>query len=239
MKKRYIALIAIPTACLLFASLIYCAISSFPELLEFDKKEEEIDETKEGKQLFVEEKITYDSPKEVTEPIVVFDAIETTDTVYCIEFDEVETPSFEVGSIENNTPITVDLSFEEVTSIKEQPVSVEQDNVEESVSDVVIENIEELVEDTKVVEVFEEEINYISSNRYYVETVSNYEINIEEKENWYLLEDGENEVVVCDTVATPVNKHYEVLECTLLVVGIVELLSLLLIRRKKNRSFHI
>ena len=233
LKKRYIALIAGSTVSLLFASLVYCALVSFPELLETEQnKEIEYVEELNDEPVFdnylpevqVEEEpqvaLVLDYPSKNVDEVTVSSTLE-------------EITSHADDHIENYVYAdSIDLNIEILTV--DEPQSVVEDYQAEETVEFVEEAVDIVIEE-------DNEITYSYVSRWSHELdilpidsalMASSEEDLNEDEELLLVEEK-------DALNVVQENNNAILECTLMVIGIVDLLSLLLIKRKRNRLFHL
>ena len=221
MKKRYVAIISICTASLLFGGLVYCGISAFPELL---KPEEE------------------EAPKEEQRLLV---GIVDTYHHYETQAKEEQNITLFVGGSSNNDHAHhdkgVSFSFfdaDKVTIIEAKDTgknsirkeSIARDEVSFAIVNAPVVEVAPASEkvthsETKVTETKVTPYTYQNSIRNETPRKVTY-VNKEQKEEALNVE-------VTETKTT----HKEFLECSLLVVGAVEILSFILVKRRKFRMF--
>lgn len=249
MKKRYIALIVASSAVLLFGSLVYCAISAFPELLlsEEEKKERlkqaeeeehhylvEIDDVRGDAYLFHEDK-NEEAPESApvvfnNEPVDV--TPEAYDDVEFITIDAPVTQAIEIITVEE-TKVSVTQNDELLAPIDLAPATFDFEI--SSVSDELVEDKVEVIE-----EVVEEEAEAIDVIDYAVENNVGLSAAMEPVAVFESEEIVEENIVIerkeKNTNEQYSTSHNKVLECTLLVIGAVDILSFLLIKKRKRLS---
>ena len=242
LKKKYIALISISTASLLFVSLIFTAINTFPELLkpEEEKAEEEIEETNVGAHAdVIEAHVTHTQPEEDNEVVIVIsNEAPSNDVVYIPDNDfedfiVIDEPVMISNAVEPTKPDVQEVETTLVVDPKEDErvaettaiiVDVSEANVIEEAPIIQVEEVVESVSEE------DENVHYMSLNRY---EESYHALNDEEAA---LKLDKQNEAI--RTVENH-KAHYEVLECTMLVIGVINVLSFLFVKRRKRRAYHI
>lgn len=222
MKKRYVAIISISTASLLFGGLVYCGISAFPELL---KPEEE------------------EAPKEEQRLLV---GIVDTYHHYETKADEKEEQNitlFVGGSSNNNShrgkgfTITT-YSADKVTIIELKDSSSRNARKESIARD----EVSFTVVNAPVVEVApaSEKVEHHEAKAAEVKiTPYTYQNSIRSKSSrnvTYVNKENKEEALPVEVVEN-VPSHKEFLECSLLVVGAVEILSFILVKRRKRLMF--
>ena len=249
MKKKYSAAIVIPSVCLLFGSLIYCAISAFPELLlSEEEKLARLKEAQEEEHYLIDvsdyrdDSYLFEDDNDdnvtisvgfanVSNPVEI--APELYDEIEIIMIDAIETPTVE---IEINDEPTQYAPVLEVEVLEANEAVVSNDVTFDVMEEIEYSNDALLVEETFdiIEESFEEEVeiaevtHHIRSGLTAVEPVL---INENEEEADILIE--HKEMMVNEQGVTSYNKD---LESTLIVIGIVDLLSFLLIRKRKKLS---
>lgn len=223
MKKKYIAIIVCSTVALLFGSLIFCAINAFPELLEEEQEtkaiemvdEEIIDVPFEYEDHAIEE--TYEAPVVTIETEYTYEAATEVAT----------TTNFEVEEV-----VVTDDSVAFTATIIEETKTIEETVVEPEivVEEALIEDVSIDYEEMEIIENIDEDL--------IVKTAASEVI---EEENVTVLEEGSAPLLFDDIALSQQyanNKaHKEIIECTLLVVCVVEILSVLFLKRKKFRRF--
>ena len=251
MKKKYIAAIVIPSVCLLFGSLIYCAISAFPELLlSEEEKLARLKEAQEEEHYLIDVSDYRDDAylfeddnddnvtisvgfTNVSNPVEI--APESYDEMEIIMVDAIETPTVEIEINDEPAQYAPVLEVEtlevnEVAISNEVALDIVEEN-EYSNDEAIVEEVFDVIEES-----FEEEIeiaevtHHIKSGLTAVEPVLINE-NEEKEEADILIE--HKEMMVNEQGVTSYNKD---LESTLIVIGIVDLLSFLLIRKRKKLS---
>lgn len=236
MKKRYVALIVVSSMVLVFGSLIAYAITAFPELLmtEEQKKEkarlaqmeedvyfEDAYVSQEDNYYFENESVDYNVVIEDAAPIetaaivsnVVVDIpAELYEDVVFIAIDAQETVNNEVSTINDDVVINDDnasFTFESGEEFVNEEIAQEE-----------IVTVEEIIEETTVMK---SAAKIVDASAY---TILNDE-------------DNEEEIVLeckVKSYQSGATSHNKILDCTLLVIGIVDVLSLLLIRKRKRLS---
>ena len=245
LKKKYIAIISVSTACLLFASLIFTAITTFPELLE---PEEDKKETAEENSVNVEAAhggtfethITYTQSEENEEVVIVISneapkdiVIEASENSYVDDLKIAEEPVAISNAVEPEKPEVQEVETTLVVDPKQNERVAETTAIVIDISDApVIEEapIIEVEEVNESVSEDDENVHYMSLNRY--------------EESYHILDNEEAELNLDrpnEAVKVTENHqaHYEVLECTMLVIGVINVLSFLFVRRRKRRTYHI
>ena len=308
-KKKYIPLIAIPVVFLLFGSLIFCAISAFPELLETDaEKEARLKQEAEKEAAIYNVEITETMGNNLPQTVYIVDDYEPIENAQDLAFepieiqevlfdDNVEVVYIDNGVSEANIVENVQLVEEANVEVVEETI-VEQETVTEELTETFVSSSSGLFKkaDFQVtficehcsVDVYQE--NIVSEDVDIVETINSnvdfavvceegYEASLEnivisgvQGEDYHEIENDdiishisniksnltvtisakeiseedveEDQPILIEqkeiaNVPTEEKSHNEIIECTLLVVGIVDVLSLLLIRKKKSRTFHI
>lgn len=206
MKKKFVAIIAAGTVSLLLGGLVYCGISAFPELLEEDAENENIAEVK-------------NAVKDHQKTFVV---------------DDFETES----SLDNDSPIVASVSetksavepindnnFEGFVSV-ESFHQIKEIIVSTGLSHFIDETqITEILSFVEVPEVFEEEnISQTSYVSHHVEEIKIVEPAVKAK--------AVKSKAVSNADKSASSKA--TIECSLLVIGAVDLISMLLVRHKKR-----
>lgn len=224
MKKRYIAIIVCSTAALLFGSLIFCAINAFPELLEEEQEtkaiemvDEEIIDVPFEYETHVEEQ-TYEAPVVAAETEYTFETATEVATTTNFETEEMV--------VVTDAPTTVTTLEIEETKIVEETIVEPEIMVEEAI----IEDASIDYEEATIIESVDEDL--------IIKTAAS---EVTEQENVTVLEEGSAPLLFDDIALSQQyanNKaHKEIIECTLLVVCVVEILSVLFLKRKKFRRF--
>lgn len=256
MKKKYIVAIIIPSICLVFGSLVYCAISAFPELLlSEEEKQERLKQAEEEERFFLGDTNDFhndyylfnDESKDEEKPVEVGFVFESSpvevapelyDEVEFIMVDAHEAPVFE---IETNDEPTTFVENIDTTSLQVNEVIISNENTLSIISDEKIATVEEISDDSFIaaddlfIEETNEALDVVEMNNHVKSglsaalpvAISENEI-VEETE---VLERKEKKIVEQETTI-----HNEVLECTLLVIGFVDILSFFLIRKRKRLS---
>lgn len=223
MKKRYVAIISICTASLLFGGLVYCGISAFPELL----KPEEEEAPKEEQHLLVGIVDTYhhyetkaDEKEEQTITLFVGGSSNNNHSH--------KGKGFSLTMLEADKVKVVEIKDLGSNSIKREPISRDEVSFTAVSAPVVefapaIEKVEH--QETKAPEVKVTPYTYQNSIR-----------SKSSRKVAYVNKESKEETLHVDVTETKVT-HKEFLECSLLVVGAVEILSFILVKRRKHRMF--
>ena len=236
MKKRYVALIVVSSVVLVFGSLIAYAITAFPELLmtEEQKKEkarlaqmeedvyfEDAYVSQEDNYYFENESVDYNIVIEDAVPIetvaivsniIVDIPAELYEDVVFIAIDAQETVNNEVNTINDDVVINDDnasFTFESGDDFVNEEITQEE---------IVI--VEEIIEETTVMK---SAAQIVDSSAYTI-------LNDKDSEEEIVLECKEK------NYQSGATSHNKILDCTLIVIGIVDVLSLLLIRKRKRLS---
>lgn len=216
MKKKIIALMVLSSVGLVLGGLIYLGISSCPEILESKKNVigEEANEAPaiNNETIIVEEDIMFE------QPVLVDDACSSASADYIPSFFD----DSEVVYIDSpSESISLTLSSDSFAHFKEEPIILEfypttfDDSHEEGFAALIDEPIEEIAEENTI---YEEHVLYTSS--------------LEDKD--------EAPLKLIKTPKIRANKNQTirsnqaVVETSLIVIGAVDLLSVILIKRRRR-----
>lgn len=228
LKKRYIAIIAASTAVMLFGSLICCAISAFPELLETDEQKNQ----RLMQEAAVEDNLVVDvvnSCANEAETFVANDIVDTNEVVIVSSYipsyaehdvvilDEVKETNFEPRDI-------LASCFETITrEIIEKPIEIVERHFE--IEETPIIEKEEPVIEEKIIEenVIEEEI---------IESGESLIVNEDMKEAEKPIA-IKNEIEKAPSVPQEKSANQHVIEGTILMFCVVEILPLIFLKRRR------
>ena len=228
LKKRYIAIIAASTAVMLFGSLIYCAISAFPDLLETDEQKNQ----RLMQEAAVEDNLVVDAVNSCAneaETFVANDIVDTNEVVIVSSYipsyaehdvvilDEVKETNFEPRDI-------LASCFETITrEIIEKPIEIVERHFEIEEAPIIVEEepvIEEIVIEEEIIE---EEILESGESLFVNE-------DLEEVEKPIVIK---NEIEKAPHVPQEKSANQHVIEGTILMFCVVEILPLLFLKRKR------
>ena len=233
LKKRYIAIIAASTAVMLFGSLICCAISAFPELLETDEQKNQ----RLMQEAAVEDNLVVDvvnSCANEAETFVANDIVDTNEVVIVSSYipsyaehdvvilDEVKETNFEPRDI-------LASCFETITrEIIEKPIEIVERHFEIEETPIIEKEepvIEEIVIEEKIIEenVIEEEI---------IESGESLIVNEDMKEAEKPIA-IKNEIEKAPSVPQEKSANQHVIEGTILMFCVVEILPLIFLKRRR------
>ena len=208
-KKKLIPIFAVSAAALLFGGLLYCGVSMFPELLEPDQ-EEQVDAPKEVLKIKEEMTISHNDDVSEDEGIPAL-------TRYTTSANGDNTQNMIVVNVKatssNSTPAIT--TKEEKASFRDKELFVRKDG-------------------------FSFETGLVSSNFNTITT--NVETN-QVNEHLYVSGNEHNTVsakinkLTSNHANKSVNYHREIAECSILVIGIVNVLSFLLVAHRKRKMF--
>ena len=211
MKKKYVAIIAFSASCLLLGSLVYCGISAFPEILETESHKEIVNEPKQ--RIANEETIIVPQETffEKEEPVII-----TNDLSGAIVSNHVSSNDEKAVY----TPIKISFSGVSSESHKTQKIeTIEREDVtflhDEPVVSISVPTIAIEPEITHDVEIVEERVSYSSRQS----------INSEKPVK----------VKKAKKVVSKPNNHKELIECSLLVVAAVDIISMLLVVHRRRK----
>lgn len=211
MKKKYIAIISIAAAGLLFGSLVYCGISAFPELLV-----EEEQEANEKHHIVVKE--TYLNHVDNGSPSVVV----VSDSASSGGSFEGFVPSTYEGkvivSLSNNGGVNKNKGDKKISSFKQTESSIDN-KITAFAGDMFIATSEPTTHHDVAVQ--------SSSSHYYSHKNSESA----------LLKDVAPKAAINVPQEKKNSSHKEILECSLLVVGVVHIISMLLLKHRKRKLF--
>lgn len=214
MKKRYIAIISIASVGLLFSSLVYCGIKAFPELLE---EEQEVKEEKHHRlvvETYVNQVATNDAPA-----VVVISDSPSTNGATVSDF----TPSSYEGEVV--------LSFVKSSSTKSShshfktPIKTTEEHLDGPVATFIDEPVITIVNEQPAAKTG---VSSSNEKHFYGSYRKNDDV---------VINTNTVNKIVNNPVSNQHNTNKGIAECSLLVIGIVDLISILLIRHRKRRLF--